>query len=61
MDLLLQGSHNKLQKAFHLQQSNIERLGKFSFANRLNDITYSTFKGRVARWKWENYEENTKD
>ena len=38
MDLLLQGSHNKRQKTFHLQQSNMERVGKFSFANRLNDI-----------------------
>ncbi len=38
MDLLLQGSHNKRQKIFHLQQSNIEKVGKFSFANRLNDI-----------------------
>jgi hypothetical protein len=23
---------------FHLQQSNMERVGKFSFTNRLNDI-----------------------
>jgi hypothetical protein len=38
MDLLLQGNHNKRQKKFHLQQSNMERVGKFSFANRLNDI-----------------------
>ena len=38
IDLLLQGSHNKRQKIFHLQQSNMERVGKFSFANRLNDI-----------------------
>jgi hypothetical protein len=38
MDLLLQGSHNIRQKIFHLQQSNMERVGKFSFANRLNDI-----------------------
>jgi len=39
MDLLLQGAHNKQQEIFHLQQSNMERVGKFSFANRLNDIT----------------------
>jgi hypothetical protein len=26
------------QKIFHLQQSNMERVGKFSFTNRLNDI-----------------------
>ena len=38
MDLLLQGAHNKRQGIFHLQQSNMERVGKFSFANRLNDI-----------------------
>ncbi len=38
MDLLLQGYHNKRQKIFHLQQSNMERVGKFSFTNRLNDI-----------------------
>jgi len=38
MDLLLQGSHNRRQKIFHIQQSNTERVGKFSFANRLNDI-----------------------
>jgi len=35
---LLQGAHNKRQGIFHLQQSNMERVGKFSFANRLNDI-----------------------
>ncbi len=38
MDLLLHGSHNKQQKKFHVQQSNTKRVGKFSFANRLNDI-----------------------
>jgi hypothetical protein len=38
MDLLLHGAHNKRQGIFHLQQSNMERVGKFSFANRLNDI-----------------------
>ncbi len=26
------------KKIFHLQQSNMERVGKFSFTNRLNDI-----------------------
>ena len=38
MDLILQGTHNKRQRIFQLQQSNSERVGKFSFANRLNDI-----------------------
>jgi hypothetical protein len=38
IDLLLQGYHNKRQKIFHLQQSNMERVGKFSFTNRLYDI-----------------------
>jgi len=38
MDLLLQGSHNKRQRTFFIQQSNREKVGKFSFANRLNDI-----------------------
>ena len=38
MDLLLQGSHNKRQRTFVIQQSNREKVGKFSFANRLNDI-----------------------
>jgi hypothetical protein len=38
VDLLLQGYHNKRQKIFHLQQSNMERVGKFNFTNRLNDI-----------------------
>ncbi len=38
MGLLLQGYHNKRQNIFHLQQSNMERGGKFSFTNRLNDI-----------------------
>ncbi len=32
------GSHNKQQKIFHIQQSNMVRVEKFSFANRLNDI-----------------------
>jgi hypothetical protein len=35
MGLLLQGYHDKQQKIFHLQQSNMERVGKFSFTNRL--------------------------
>ena len=38
LDLLLQGSHNKRQQTFFIQQSNREKVGKFSFANRLNDI-----------------------
>ena len=38
MDLLLQGSHNRQQHIFHIQQSNTERVGKFSFVNRLTDI-----------------------
>jgi hypothetical protein len=38
MDLLLQGSHNMRQRTFFIQQSNREKVGKFSFANRLNDI-----------------------
>jgi hypothetical protein len=40
MDLLLQGAHNKRQGIFHLQQSNMETVGKISFANRLNDIIH---------------------
>jgi hypothetical protein len=31
-------NNNKRQKIFHLQQSNMERVGKFSFTKRLNDI-----------------------
>ena len=38
MDLLLQGSHNKRQHTFCIQQSNQDKAGKFSFVNRLNDI-----------------------
>ena len=38
MDLLLQGSQNNRQQTFFIQQSNREKVGKFSFANRLNDI-----------------------
>jgi hypothetical protein len=38
MDLLLQGSHNKRQRTFCIQQSNQDKAGKFSFVNRLNDI-----------------------
>jgi len=38
VDLLLQGSHNKRQQNFFIQQSNRERIGKFCFSNRLNDI-----------------------
>ncbi len=38
LDLLLQGSHNKRQQTFFIQQSNKDKVGKFSFANRLNDI-----------------------
>jgi hypothetical protein len=38
IDLLLQGYHNKRQKIFHLQQSNMERVGKFGFTKRLYDI-----------------------
>jgi hypothetical protein len=38
MNLLLQGSHNKQHRIFFIQQSNREKVGKFSFANRLNDI-----------------------
>ena len=37
LDLLLQGSHNKRQQTFFIQQSNKDKVGKFSFANRLND------------------------
>jgi hypothetical protein len=33
-----QGSHNKWQQTFFIQKSNREKVGKFSFANRLNDI-----------------------
>jgi len=35
------GGHESTKKChvlFHLQQSNMERVGKFSFTNRLNDI-----------------------
>jgi hypothetical protein len=35
---ILQGSHNKQQQTFFIQQSNRKKVGKFSFANRLNDI-----------------------
>ena len=38
VDLVLQGSHNKRQQNFFIQQSNRERIGKFCFSNRLNDI-----------------------
>ena len=30
--------HNKRQQTFFIQQSNREKVGKFSFANRLNGI-----------------------
>jgi hypothetical protein len=30
--------HNKRQQTFFIQQSNREKVGKLSFANRLNDI-----------------------
>jgi hypothetical protein len=38
LDLLLQGSHNKRQQTFIIQQSNRKKVGKFSIAKRLNDI-----------------------
>ncbi len=38
LDLPLQGSHNKRQQTFLIQQSNKDKVGKFSFANRPNDI-----------------------
>jgi hypothetical protein len=34
----LQGSHNKQQQTYLIQQSNTEKIEKFSFANRLNNI-----------------------
>jgi len=37
-DLPPHGFQNKQQQIFHLQQSNRERRGTFSFCNRLNDI-----------------------
>jgi len=38
MGLFLQGAHNKQHGIFHLQQSNMEGVGKVSFADRLNDV-----------------------
>jgi hypothetical protein len=38
MDLHLQGSHNKQQQAYFNPAINTEKIGKFSFANILDDI-----------------------
>lgn len=37
-DLLNQGRHNSRNSTFYLQTENSERIGRFSFANRLNNI-----------------------
>jgi len=38
LDLLNQGKHHNRNSNFYLQQNNHQRVGKFAFANRLNDI-----------------------
>jgi len=38
LDLLNQGAHNKRNATFYLHQNNLEAVGKFAFANRLNNI-----------------------